>query len=84
MNKEKLIKESAIAYDGTRESIEKILILFKQARFTQMESVNFLVFSLHLPLKEADDIVLQSKAWKPELPTNIQLRNSFGDIIEDK
>lgn len=84
MNKEEFLKTIPATYDGTGAGLEKILALAKKIGFTQMEAVQLLISSFHFSLKEADNIVLHSDAWGSELPTNIKLRDSFGDILNDK
>jgi hypothetical protein len=48
-----------------------------------MQSVKALIAHVKLPLKEADALVLHSKAWAAEYDSTIQLRNDIFDALEE-
>jgi len=49
-------------YRGNEESLQEVLLLLKGTGCTQLETVRLLIHELDLSLKEADNIVLNSKA----------------------
>ena len=64
-------------YRGNEESLQEVLLLLKGIGCTQLETVRLLINELNLSLKEADSIVLNSKAWEIEKSKTLKLRDDF-------
>lgn len=64
-------------YNGTVESVQIILMDLKEKGFTQMQSLRLIMDEMKLSLSDADNIVMNSSAWKSEKEGNEILRDNF-------
>ena len=69
-------------YKNNEESLQYVIFRFKEMGVSQMQTVYFLIDKLNLKLAEADDIVLNSLAWRNNRDANIEFRNSFWDVVK--
>lgn len=63
--------------------IEEIIIELKDKKYSQIETVKYLIKNKSLKLKEADKLVLESEVWKKEKESTLQLRETFWDVLEN-
>jgi hypothetical protein len=68
-------------YDGTNESLQTLLIELRKIGLTQMESLKLFMYKLNLSLREADDIILNSKAWEDRKADTLKLRDDFESSL---
>jgi hypothetical protein len=66
-------------YKGDKVSLEECLRELKNIGCTQVQAVKLLINELEVNLREADQIVLNSKAWEQEKKSTINIRNNFED-----
>ena len=68
-------------YYNNNSDIELVIQKLKDAGASQIECVRTLVFELKIPLREADEFVLYSKAWEDYLDYTIKVREEFFDAL---
>ena len=64
------------------ETSRKRFSALREHGATQMESVRTLIIALHIPLLEADRIILESIAWKDKLESTEEFRDHFGALLD--
>jgi len=69
------------SYNNTGDMDNSISKL-KREGATQMECVKVLVAELNISLKAADEIVLNSSAWKANKDNIITFREDFKDFLD--
>lgn len=60
-----------------RGNLESVISRLKEAGASQMECTKTLVFVLKIPLREADEAVINSIAWKDHLKQVLDLRSQM-------
>ena len=79
---EKMKKIFEESYHGDEESLQETIRLLKEAGYSQMDSLKCLMNELNLSLKEADQIILNAKAWSLEKENNLKMRDELGKFLE--
>lgn len=82
MNIEKYLEIFKGVYQVDTNNIEEALLALKNQGASQMESVRIIKNSLGLLLTQADNIVLNSKAWLATKEETLKLRNELFDDLE--
>lgn len=77
MSTEKFLKKYE---EYSLENIENLLFIMKDDGLSMMQSAMILVFKFKLTIKEADNYILNSEAWKQTKDITEKLRN---DIFEN-
>ena len=72
-----------INYRRNESNLQETLLLLKTKGCTQIETVRILIKELNLSLREADNIVLKSKAWENEKKGTAELRDRFGEALSE-
>lgn len=78
MTDSKMKKIFSDNYHGNEESLQETIRLLKQAGYSQMESLKFLMHELNLTIKEADLIMINARAWSSEKENNLKARDELG------
>lgn len=68
-------------YRNDPESLQDVLLILKSKGISQMQSVKLLIEEMNLSLSDADNIVLNSRAWINERSENISFRDSFFNTL---
>jgi hypothetical protein len=72
-------------YDGTIDSIQKILTSLKEKGYSQVQSVRLIMVEMKLSIVDADNLVMQANAWSKERDGNELLRENFlKALMSDK
>ncbi|HEY1163580.1 MAG TPA: hypothetical protein VGE90_00400, partial [Chitinophaga sp.] len=58
------------------------LLRIKEAGASQMQSALVIIRRLGLSIKDADNFIVHSDAWKENKDNIIKVRNLFGDVLE--
>ena len=67
---------------GDEQSLELAIKKIKNIGCSQMQSLKILMLELDLDFKECDNLILNSEAWAPERPNNIQFRDEFAKYLK--
>lgn len=70
-------------YDGTEDSIEEGLSQLKTYGASQIDSIKVLNEVLGISLREADKIVLHSKAWNLQRDVTLDIRKDFDTQVNN-
>lgn len=70
-------------YKESENNLEKVIQILKDEGATQVISILVLKSALGLSLKEADNLILNSKAWEESREFTINLREEFADALEN-
>lgn len=65
------------------EDTEIVIFKLKEIGLSQMQSVMVLIDKLKIPLKDADSLVINSKAWNNNYNNITDFRDDFFDFLED-
>jgi hypothetical protein len=71
------INEVFDRYYNNIDDIEVIILKLKDLGLSQMESTKILIFKLNFSLKEADNFVINSKAWSDNYNSLIKFRENL-------
>lgn len=63
-------------------NIDNSINELKRSGASQMECVSILIAELHIPLRTADEIVLNSSAWKDNKNNIDTFREDFKDFLD--
>lgn len=66
-----------------KKTIEETLWILKEEGANPINCVMVLVDNLKLSIQEADEIILNSKAWVHLKNSSIRFREEFGDYLEN-
>lgn len=66
----------------TLDSIENLILVMKEDNLSMMQSTMLLVFKFKLTIAEADNCILNSKAWQDNKQSVERLRNNIFDNID--
>ena len=69
-------------YHGNEESLQETIRLLKEAGYSQMQSLKFLMHELNLTIIKADSIIVNARAWSSEKEDNLKVRDDFGMHLE--
>ena len=70
-------------YLTEKVEIELVIQSLKEFGLSQFQTTKVLVFHLKFSLKDADYLVINSKAWSKEYKEIIEFRKSLFDSIEE-
>jgi hypothetical protein len=70
-------------YSQKDVNIEKALQALKENGASQVDSIMILMSELNLSLKEANQIVLNSNAWKFYKSYTEKIREEFGNFLDN-
>lgn len=73
------IKSIFNEFYSDKGSIELVIQKLKDAGASQMKCTRALIFELKMPLPEADEIVVNSKAWKEAKSSVEEFRDKMYD-----
>jgi len=82
IQKNLLIKFKEI-YNSQNKNIQETILELKNIGATQMDCLKIIKKELKLSIKEADNIILNSKAWSNHLESNLNLRDSITNYLEN-
>jgi len=69
-------------YKEKYQDIEAVIVQLRELGMDQFEIVRLLISELKMSLKEADALVVNSKAWKDFKKSTEDFREQFGDTLE--
>ncbi len=84
MIKKTLLLKFEEVYNPEKPNIEAALVALRNAGATQMDCLKIIKQKLNLSIKEADEIILNSKTWSSHFDSNISIRESFANFLEEK
>ncbi len=64
--------------------IETVIFSLKDIGLSQMQTTKILIEKLNISLKDADNLVVKSRAWEDKLDDTLSLRSSMFDFLEMK
>lgn len=70
------------SYDSSSNNLDEVLIELKKNGATQSVCTFILATELNMRLPIADNIVLNSIAWKNSKVNTFQFRNELGEFLE--
>ena len=79
--KDSLVRIFKENYKNNEINLQSTLVVLKNAGFTQVEIVKLLINEFSISLKEADEILVKSKAWENEKNNILKLREDFGEEL---
>lgn len=74
-----VINEIFNNYYKNIDDIELIILKLKEHGLSQMQSTKILISKLEFSLKEADNLIVSSKAWSDNYNSLLEFRKGFFD-----